>query len=64
MVTAEQERWAEALLVERQRGEKASAFIASRIRTLALAGDEVGIDRWMAIAALYDRLQDSEGGRH
>ena len=55
----EQERWAEALAVERAHGEEAPAFIAERIGVLALDGDEKGIERWLGIAALVDALRQS-----
>lgn len=55
-MTADQERWAEALAVERQHGARGPAFIAERIGALALAGDEQGVERWKAIATKYDQL--------
>ncbi|MFC3557295.1 DUF6961 family protein [Sphingomonas qilianensis] len=50
------ERWAEALLVERQHGPRAPAFIAERVAALVLAGDLLGVTRWQAIAERYDQL--------
>lgn len=35
----------------------APAIIEERIRTLALAEDEAGVNRWREIAARYDQLQ-------
>jgi hypothetical protein len=55
------ERWAEALLIERQHGDRASEFIAERVTTLALAGNMKGVARWKAIATCYDQLR--QGGR-
>ena len=52
----DRERWAEALLVERQHGSRAPAFIAERVAALALAGDLQGVARWQAIAERYDQL--------
>lgn len=57
-LTPDQERWAEALAVERQHGEDAPRFIAERIGALALAGDLEGIERWKEIAAQLDMLRD------
>lgn len=55
-MTSENERWAEALQVERQHGDAAPVFIATRIGTLAAAGDEAGVRRWREIAAKLDQL--------
>lgn len=52
----ELERWAEALAVERHHGADADDFIAERLRTLALTGDEVGVPRWLGIATRLDQL--------
>lgn len=42
MITPKQELWACALLVERDHGGRAEAFIAERVRTLARAGEMAG----------------------
>ena len=55
-MTAEQERWAEALAVERLHGDRAQMHVAERVRELALAGDERGVARWREIAERLDRL--------
>lgn len=55
---AEKELWACALLLERQHGEGAPLWIATRIGELALAGDMAGIERWKAIAAKLDQLRN------
>lgn len=57
-MTPDEERWAEALLVDKQHGDAAPAFIASRIGALAIAGDEGGIERWRTIADRLDQLRD------
>lgn len=57
LLTPEQERWAEALAVERAHGEGTPAFIADRVRALALQGDGNGVQRWRDIAAKFDELQ-------
>jgi hypothetical protein len=55
-MTPEQERWAEALAVERLHGDGAPAWIAERIGALALAGDVAGVERFREIAARLDEL--------
>lgn len=60
----ELERWAEALAVERQHGADAGQFIAARVRTLALAGDEAGVTRWLDIATRLDQLLDEGAMEH
>jgi hypothetical protein len=56
-MTSDQERWAEALAVERQHGNNAPGFIAERIGALALAGDMGGVERWREIATKLDQLR-------
>lgn len=60
-MTPEQERWAEALAIERQHGDAAPFWIADRIGALALAGDFAGIKRFREIAALLEQLQRGGG---
>lgn len=55
-MTFEQERWAEALAVDRLRGPRAPLHVAERTGALALAGDLAGIARWKEIAARFDLL--------
>jgi hypothetical protein len=55
-MTPDQERWAEALAVERMHGDDSPRFIAERIGELAIAGDWNGVERWREIAARYDQL--------
>lgn len=57
-MTPEQELWACALHVEREHGDRAVAFIAERVHSLALVGDIAGVNRWRAIADCLDRLRD------
>jgi hypothetical protein len=59
-MTPERELWACALLVERQHGEGAPVWIATRIGELALAGDDAGVERWKSIADRFARLQRGE----
>jgi hypothetical protein len=63
-VRVELERWAEALAVERQHGPDAEQFIPERVRTLALAGDEAGVMRWLDIATRLDQLLDGGAMEH
>ena len=55
-MTPDEERWAEALAVQRQHGDRAPLHVAKRIGALALAGDEAGVARWKAIAARLGQL--------
>jgi hypothetical protein len=57
-VIADWEIWACAQQVMQQHGDRASAHIAERIGTLALAGDEAGIETWKRIADRVDQLSD------
>lgn len=61
---ADLERWAEALAVEREHGANAGDFIAERVRTLALAGDQAGVVRWLDIATRLDQLLDEGAMEH
>jgi hypothetical protein len=56
-MTPDQERWAEALAIDRAHGLMAPAVIGERIRSLLLAGDQAGVARWREIAARYDQLR-------
>ena len=53
----EQERWAEAVAVQRMYSKNAAEHVAERIGALAVLGDQDGIDRWMEIARRLDQLQ-------
>lgn len=55
-MSPQQERWAEAMMVERQHGEDAPCFIAERIGALAVQGDFDGVARWKAVAERLDQL--------
>lgn len=55
-MTADQERWAEALAVDRTHGGEAPRYVAERIGALALAGDVNGLARWKEIAARLNTL--------
>jgi hypothetical protein len=58
-MTQEQHLWACALQVERQHGEGAMAFVNDRRVAFAMAGDQAGCDRWEAIAACLEQLQEA-----
>lgn len=55
-MTAEEERWAEALLALRIHGDRASDWIAQRVAAVARTGDEAGVARLLEIAARVDQL--------
>lgn len=55
-MTPQRERMAEALAIQKLRGDAAHAWIAARISALALAGDAAGVERFRAIAAEYEKL--------
>lgn len=59
-MTPEQERWAEALTIERQHGDQAPLYIAERIGALAMAGDAAGVNRFKQIAVRLDLLRDPQ----
>jgi hypothetical protein len=61
-MTPDEERWAEAMVVHRQHGERAPLHVAERIGALALAGDDKGVQRWREIAIQLDRFL-RPGGR-
>jgi hypothetical protein len=60
VLNIEQERWAEALAVQRTHRDAAPVFVAERIGSLALAGDEEGIRRWQEIAMRLERIISGE----
>jgi hypothetical protein len=56
MITPDQFRWAEALVLEKLHGDAAPHFVAERIGTLTLAGDAAGVGRLSQIADRLDVL--------
>ena len=56
-VTPDEERWAEALAIERLHDADASRWIADRIDVLGTVGDQAGVIRFREIATRYDRLR-------
>lgn len=60
-MTPDQERWFEALAIERRYGADAPRWIAERIGALALAGDRAGVERMKLLAGLLDQLKRGTG---
>ena len=60
-MTPEEERWAEALAVQRLHSDHAPRHVAERIGALALCGDQDGVERWRAIARRLDTLLSARG---
>lgn len=60
-MTPDEERWAEALAIERWKGPNAAAYIAERIATLGAAGDLAGVERFVAIRTRFEQLQARDG---
>lgn len=56
-MTRDQERWAEAIAIEKLHGERAPVWVAERIGTLALAGDGEGVVRFKEIAARLETMR-------
>jgi len=59
-VDPKRERLAEALLLEKQHGDRAPDVIHDRVKELAEAHDWDGVKRWLEIAEWFDRLQPSD----
>lgn len=55
-MTPDQERWAEALQIERMYGNRAPLWIAERIGALALENNVAGVQRFREIAAKFELL--------
>jgi hypothetical protein len=56
-MTEDQERWAEALAIERLHGERAKAWVTERIAVFREARDSKGVERFSIIAARLEQLQ-------
>jgi hypothetical protein len=56
LLSADADRLAEALAIERIHGAAGPRWIAERIGALALAGDDAGVERFRAIAVAYETL--------
>ena len=59
MPSEDEQRWAEAMEIERLHGDDGPRWIAERIGALALAGDEDGVERFRRIALCYAGLLGS-----
>jgi hypothetical protein len=60
-MTPDEERWAEALAIEKLHGANAPLWIAERIGALALQGDAAGVQRMKEIAVRLDALRGGVG---
>jgi hypothetical protein len=60
-MTRDRELWALALWVEKHHRADGPRFIAERVGEAALAGDQLGIDLWRAVAERGERLRVGEG---
>ncbi len=58
-MTIDQKRWAEALMIERQFGDLAHAFVEKRIVDLEANGDAASVERWKAIASRLEQLMQA-----
>lgn len=56
-MTEDQERWAEALAIERLHGERARAWAAERIEALRTRGDSKGVERFTILVERLNKLQ-------
>lgn len=57
-MTPDEERWAEALAIERIHGDTAQDWVIDRITELAIEGDEAGVARFMDIINRLDQLRE------
>lgn len=55
-MTPEQERWAEALAIERMHGSDAAVWVADRIKAMTGAGELAGVARFQQIAMRLHQL--------
>jgi hypothetical protein len=56
-MTEDQERWAEALAIERLCGDRAKAWVAEPIAVFQEVRDSKGVERFSIIAARLEQLQ-------
>lgn len=64
MMTREHVVWAGAIWVEKHYGDSGEQFIASRIGSLVLEDDIVGVEMWEKIGAAFSRLHAANSGHH
>jgi hypothetical protein len=57
MMTAERERWVEALAVMNAHGDALYTFFADRLVELTKAGNMAGVERWLAILHRCEMLR-------
>lgn len=55
-LTPDRERWAEALIIMRQRGTEGPTWVAERIGVLATAGDMAGVARFRHVADIMEQV--------
>ena len=55
-MTEDEFRWAEAWTIYRTHGDRAELWLAERVGSLALAGDEAGVERFRQIASKLDAI--------
>lgn len=60
----DEERLAEALMIERLHGERANDVVFERVKALAETEDWEGVNRWMEVAEWLDRLRKPHGPVH
>jgi hypothetical protein len=57
-MTQNEQRWAEALAIERMHGEGAHEWVIDRITELAAEGDRDGVARFLEIIDRLDQLRE------
>jgi hypothetical protein len=57
-MTPDEERWAEALAIERIHGDAAHEWVIDRITELATDGDRDGVARFLEIIDRLDQLRE------
>jgi len=62
-MTPDEERWAEALAIERTHGEAAHEWVIDRITELAADNDRYGVARYLEIIDRLDQLRE-RGAQH
>lgn len=64
MMTREHVVWAGAIWVEKHYGDDGGQFIATRIGSLVLEDDIVGVEMWEKIAAAFVQLHPVSDAHH
>lgn len=60
-MTEDKFRWAEAWTTYRTHGDQSELWLAERVGSLALAGDEAGVGRFRQIAVKLDEILRPSG---